>query len=75
MSYMKAGRADKWSAHVFWWEEQPENVGYYKFIDWEDFRDEFKREFCPGYADSVAINQLESTAYFQKSCSVDEYLN
>jgi len=75
MSYMKAGRAAKWSTHVFWWEEQPENVGYHKFVDWEDFWDEFKREFCPVYADSAAINWLESTAYFQKSHSVDEYLN
>jgi len=75
MSYMKAGRAAKWSTHVFRWEEQPENVGYHKFIDWEDFRDKFKREFCPVYADSAAINRLESTAYFQKSRSVDEYLD
>jgi len=75
MSYMKAGRAAKWSARIFQWEEQPENVGYHKFVDWEDFLDEFKREFCPVYADSVAINQLESIAYFQKSRSVDEYLD
>ena len=39
------------------------------------FQDEFKREFCPVYADSAAINRLESTAYFQKSRSVDEYLD
>jgi len=75
MSYMKAGRAAKWSTRVFRWEEQLENVGYHKFVDWEDFRDKFKREFCPVYADSAAINRLESTAYFQKSCSVDEYLD
>jgi len=75
MSYMKAGWAAKWSARVFRWEEQPENVGYHKFVNWEDFLDEFKREFCPVYADSAAINQLESTAYFQKSHSVDEYLD
>jgi len=75
MSYMKAGRAAKWSARLFQWEEQLENVGYHKFIDWEDFWDEFKREFCPVYADLAAINWLESTAYFQKSRSVDEYLN
>ena len=75
MSYMKAVRAAKWSACVFQWEEQLENVGYHKFVDWEDFRDKFKREFCPVYADSAAINQLESTAYFQKSRSVDEYLD
>ena len=75
MSYMKAGWAAKWSARVFQWEEQPEHVGYHKFVDWEDFWDKFKREFCPVYADSAAINWLESTAYFQKSRSVDEYLN
>jgi len=75
MAYMKAGQAAKWSACIFRWEEQPENVGYHKFVDWEDFRDEFKREFCPVYADSVAINRLESTAYFKKSGSVDEYLD
>jgi len=69
MSYMKAGRAAKWSACVFRWEEQPENVGYHKFVDWEDFWDEFKREFCPVYADSAAINWLE------KSRSLDEYLD
>jgi len=72
---MKAGRAAKWSTRIFRWEKQPENVGYHKFVDWEDFRDKFKREFCPVYADSAAINRLESTAYFQKSRSVDEYLN
>ena len=75
MSYMKAGQAAKWSARIFQWEEQPENFGYHKFVDWEDFRDKFKREFCPVYADSAAINRLESTAYFQKSRSVDEYLD
>ena len=37
MSYMKAGRAAKWSACIFRWEEQPENVGYHKFVDREDF--------------------------------------
>jgi len=72
---MKAGQAAKWSARVFRWEEQPENVGYHKFVDWEDFRDKFKRAFFPVYADSAAINRLESTAYFQKSHSVDEYLD
>ena len=44
-------------------------------MDWEDFRDEFRREFCPVYEDSAAVNRLESIAYFQQSCSVDEYLD
>jgi len=37
MSYMKAGQAAKWSTCVFQWEEQPENVGYLTFVNWEDF--------------------------------------
>ena len=74
MSYMKSGRAAKWTARIFRWEDEPENVNH-RFVDWEDFRDEFKKEFCPAYADSAAINRLESMAYFQKSRSVDCYLD
>jgi hypothetical protein len=75
MSYMKSGRASKWTARIFRWEEQPENARLHRFIDWEDFRDEFKKEFCPAHADAAAINRLESTAYFQKTRSVDAYLD
>ena len=37
MSYMKSGRASKWTAQIFRWEELPENLGCAKFVDWEDF--------------------------------------
>jgi hypothetical protein len=58
MSYMKSGRAAKWTAHIFRWEELPEKFGYTKFLDWEDFRDEFKKEFTPTHVDSLAMNRL-----------------
>jgi hypothetical protein len=35
-------------------------------------QDEFKREFCPA---QVAINRLESTTYFQKGRSLDDYID
>ena len=35
LSYMKSGRAAKWAAQIFRWEE--ENGGYCKFLDWEEF--------------------------------------
>ena len=35
LSYMKSGRAAKWVAQVFRWEE--ENGGYSKFLDWDEF--------------------------------------
>lgn len=70
---MKSGRAAKWAARIFKYEE--DNVGCTKFLDWEDYRSEFRKEFCPANSDAVAINKLESTAYFQKTRSVDDYLD
>jgi hypothetical protein len=32
---METGRAEKWAARVFYWEE--ENPESYRFVDWEDF--------------------------------------
>jgi hypothetical protein len=75
MSYMKTGRAEKWTARIFRWEQQPENSAADYFLDWENFRDEFTKEFCPAHIDSAAINRLESTAYFQKHRSVYDYLD
>jgi hypothetical protein len=75
MSYMKSGRAQRWTARVFQWEQQPENSTSTRFLDWEDFRCEFKREFMPAHTDSLAINRLESTAYFQKTRSLDDYID
>jgi hypothetical protein len=75
MSYMKSGRAAKWTARIFRWEELPENSGYSKFLDWQDFRDEFKKEFTPAHADALAMNRLESTAYYQKTRSLDDYVD
>jgi hypothetical protein len=75
MSYMKSGHAQKWTVHIFRWEQQPENSDFTRFLDWEDFRDEFKKEFTPPHADSLAINRLESSAYFQKGWSLDDYID
>jgi hypothetical protein len=73
LSYMKSGRAAKWAARVFRWEE--ENSGNTKFLDWDDFRSEFRKEFCPANSEAAAINKLESTAYYQRTRSVDDYLD
>ena len=73
MSYMKSGQAAKWAERVFEWEERHE--GYSKFLDWEEFRKEFQKDFCPAHSDVAAINKLESTGYYQKSRSVDNYLD
>jgi len=75
MSYMKSGRAQKWTARVFRWEQLPENSTSDRFLDWDDFRREFKKEFTPAHVDSLAINRLESAAYYQKSRSLDDYVD
>ena len=71
MSYMKSGRAQKWTARIFRWEQQPENAENAKFFGWSDFR----REFTPAHADALAIHKLESSAYYQKNRSLDDYLD
>ena len=70
---MKSGIAAKWAKQIFQWEEK--NGGYPKFLDWEEFRKEFRKDFCPAHSDVAAINKLESTTYYQKSHSVDDYLD
>ena len=72
LSYMKSGRAAKWAEHIFHWEEK--NSRYLKFLDWDEFHNEFQKDFCPAHSDIVAINKLESTTYYQKSWSVEDYL-
>ena len=75
MSYMKSGRAQKWTARIFRWEQQPENTDQTKFLDWEDFTTEFKKEFTPTHADVLAVNRLESAAYYQKTRPLDDYID
>ena len=70
---MKSRQAAKWAEQIFLWEE--EHQGYSKFLDWEEFRKEFWKDFCPAHADVTAINKLESTGYYQKSQSIDDYLD
>ena len=38
MSYMKSGRANRWATREF---EQEVKAGRLRFIDWDDFEDEF----------------------------------
>ena len=66
---MKSGRVAKWAERIFLWEEKHE--GYPKFLNWEEFR----KDFCLAHSDVAAINKLESTSYYQKSRSVDDYLD
>ena len=52
-----------------------DNKGYPKFLDWDEFWTEFWKDFCLAHADVAAINKLESTTYYQKTRSVDDYLD
>ena len=75
MLYMKSGRAQRWTACIFCWEQQTENADQSKFLDWEDFATTFKTEFTPAHSNALAINRLESTAYYQKARPLDEYID
>jgi len=71
-SYMKSGPANRWATCEF---KQEAKVGRLRFIDWDDFEDEFRKDFMPLDAEAAAINVLETTAYFQGKRSVDDYLD
>ena len=71
--YMKSGRAAKWAAYIFTWEE--ENEGYARVLEWDNFKSEFHKEFCSANSNSTAINKLESITYYQRTWSVDDYLD
>jgi hypothetical protein len=73
MSYMKSGRAARWADRVFRYEHS--NPGVFRFLDWEDFQGEFKKEFTPANSEASAVNKLEEIGYFQKTRSVDDYLD
>ena len=75
MSYMKSRQAQRWTERILHWEQQPENLGSACSIDWEDFQDEFQEVFTPAHADAWAINCLETAAYHQKGCSLDDYID
>jgi hypothetical protein len=75
MSYMKSGRAQRWTDRIFRWEEQEANSDSTRFLDWDEFREEFKKEFTPAHADTLAVNRLETAAYFQKTRSLDDYID
>ena len=73
LSYMKSGWAAKWAERIFYWEEK--NPGYSKFLDWDEFQNGFRKDFCPAHSNVAAINKLESTTYYQKSQSINDYLD
>ena len=72
MSYMKTGCADRWVIREF---EQEAKNGSFHFIDWLDFKDEFRKDCMLLDSEAAAINVLETTTYFQGKWTVDDYLD
>jgi len=72
MSYMKEDRAAQWAE----WELEYEAAnGDLRFIDWLDFKTEFRKDFLPLNAEATAVNILEGNSYFQGRRLVDDYLD
>ena len=69
---MKTGRANCWATHEF---EQEAKTSRLCFIDWLDFKEEFRKDFMPLDSEAAAINVLEMTTYFKGKWTVDNYLN
>ena len=75
MTYMSRDHAQRWVTRIYDWEMLPANTGVNHFIDWDNFRASFGKEFFPLHVEAVATNVLEGTTYFQGSRSVDNYLD
>ncbi|PPQ86407.1 hypothetical protein CVT24_004677 [Panaeolus cyanescens] len=73
LTYMTADRAGKWTDRVYTWERQ--NPGTPRFATWEDFETAFKREFFPRDPEQVAMNRLDTEAYWQRGRTLDAYLD
>ena len=72
MSYIKTGCANHWAMREFKLETK---TGHLRFIDWLDFKEEFRKDFLPLDTKAAAINTLETSTYFQGKCSVENYLD
>ncbi len=75
MTYMSRDRAQRWVTRIYDWEMLPANAGVNHFVDWDDFRASFRKEFFLLHAEAVATNILEGSAYFQGSRNIDDYLD
>jgi len=72
MSYMNSGCAGHWATQEF---EIKARDGRLCFLDWPDFKEEFRKDFLPLNTEAAAVNILETMDYFQGTQSVDAYLD
>src|SRR6266508_2267975 len=72
MSYMRSRHANCWATHEF---KSETKSGHLHFIDWIDFKEEFRKDFIPLDSKVAAINTLETSTYFQGKHSVNDYLD
>ena len=72
MSYIKTGCASHWMTCKF---EQEVKTNCLRFLDWLDFKDEFRKDFMLLDSEAAAINVLETTMYFQGKQMVNDYLD
>jgi hypothetical protein len=75
MMYMSQGRAQRWVNRIYQWEVLSANITVNYFVNWDDFRSFFRKEFFPFHAEAVAMNVLEGNTYFQGYWNVDDYLD
>ena len=61
MSYMVAGRADRWANR----ELGVERDGTLRFANWSDFAAEFRKWFMPFHVEDNAVDVIETDSYFQ----------
>src|SRR5262249_41975175 len=70
--FFRLDRAARWADNIF---DEERTTGAFPFLEWSEFETEFHERFCPIDARVDATNTLESTSYFQRERSVDDYVD
>jgi hypothetical protein len=72
LMYMKSRRTAAFAEELITYEA---DKGESHFDSWRNFRERFEEKFCPLDKATVAVNRLESIAYFQDKHELDDYIN
>jgi len=72
MSHMTTGRAGRWATREL---DREARSSCFRFPNWSAFSEEFRRDFLPFHFKAIAVNALETMAYYQGKRSVGEYLD
>ena len=71
LTYCKSGRAAKFADRIL----RSERGGTPKYQTWKEFTDDFTLKFCETQEQIRALTKLEGDSWYQRTTTVDEYID